>query len=374
MRRVPAWLAAAAAALASATPVDAQITNYAIVPTSSGSAVAIVDTANLTGTLPLPIGGNPNCSAATSDGRFGYVTTRGGGLVAKVDVAARIVIATLPVGIHPLCIALSPDGTTAWVTDMSANAVRTIDLATFTVAGAAIPVGTLPHGIAVTPDGSRVYVGNYASNTVSVIDTATRSVAATIPVGAVPLSVGVTPDGTEVFSANQSAGTLTRIDVATSTVTSTIVLGGFLETMDFSPDGQTLYVGASLPGGVSCRAAGTGSRVTARWEPRVGGPTHAQTYILVANPGAQPATVTATFLRTSGSTVVKTFTAAPGGRMNIAVTGAHGDVPELSDEEFSVVLDSTQPIVVERSIYSDADGIVWRQERTRPRRGFRSGL
>jgi hypothetical protein len=92
---------------------------------------------------------------------------------------------------------------------------------------------------------------------------------------------------------------------------------------------------------------------------RVGGATRAQTYVLVANPGAQPATVTATFLRTNGSTIVKTFTVAPGRRVNIAVTGAGSDVPELADEEFSVVLDSTQPIVVERSIYSDADGAVW---------------
>jgi hypothetical protein len=91
----------------------------------------------------------------------------------------------------------------------------------------------------------------------------------------------------------------------------------------------------------------------------VGGPTHAQTYVLVANPGTQAATVTATFLRANGSTVVKTFTAAPGSRMNIAVTGPQSDVPELADEDFSVVLDATQPIVVERSIYSDANGVVW---------------
>ena len=142
MRGLTALLTAAAATLA-ATPLEAQITNYAVVPTSSGSAVTVVDTATLTGTSSF-IGGNPNCSAATADGRFGYVTTRGGGLVVKVDIATRAVVATLPAGNHPLCIALSPDGTTAWFSDMTANAVRTIDLATFTMTGAAIPVGDYP--------------------------------------------------------------------------------------------------------------------------------------------------------------------------------------------------------------------------------------
>src|SRR5262249_26147934 len=45
-----------------------------------------------------------------------------------------------------------------------------------------------------------------------------------------------------------------------------------------------------------------------RWglaEGRVGGGNHAQTYILLANPGTQPAAITATFLRTSGTTIVK---------------------------------------------------------------------
>src|SRR4029079_7209826 len=120
-RRWPALLTVFVAALTAAATVEAQITQYAIVPTASGSAVTIVDTADMTGTMLPPVGGNPNCSATTRDGRFAYATTRGGGLVVKIDVATRTVIATLPVGLHPLCIALSPDSGTAWVTDMAAD-------------------------------------------------------------------------------------------------------------------------------------------------------------------------------------------------------------------------------------------------------------
>jgi hypothetical protein len=34
-------------------------------------------------------------------------------------------------------------------------------------------------------------------------------------------------------------------------------------------------------------------------------------------------------------------------------------VPELADESFGTVIESTQPIVVERSMYTDANGVTW---------------
>jgi hypothetical protein len=95
-------------------------------------------------------------------------------------------------------------------------------------------------------------------------------------------------------------------------------------------------------------------------EGRVGGDNHAQTYILLANPGTQAATVTITFLREAGATpVVKTFVVAPTSRLNVRVTGPDSDVPELADENFGASLISTQPITVERSMYTDAAGVVW---------------
>jgi hypothetical protein len=34
-------------------------------------------------------------------------------------------------------------------------------------------------------------------------------------------------------------------------------------------------------------------------------------------------------------------------------------VPELVDEAFGAVIESTLPIVVERSLYNNANGVVW---------------
>jgi YVTN family beta-propeller protein/autotransporter-associated beta strand protein len=94
-------------------------------------------------------------------------------------------------------------------------------------------------------------------------------------------------------------------------------------------------------------------------EGRVGGTNHAQTYILIANPGTLPADITATFLRADGTTLVKTFQVQPTSRFNIAVTGPGSNVPELADESFGAVIASTQPVIVERSLYTDAGSVIW---------------
>jgi hypothetical protein len=33
--------------------------------------------------------------------------------------------------------------------------------------------------------------------------------------------------------------------------------------------------------------------------------------------------------------------------------------PELADESFGAVIDSTHPLVVERSLYGNANGVTW---------------
>ncbi len=99
-----------------------------------------------------------------------------------------------------------------------------------------------------------------------------------------------------------------------------------------------------------------------RWalaDGRVGGTDASQTYVLLANTGSIAATVTATFVRNSGAPIVKSFTVPPTSRLNVSITGPGSQVPELIDEAFGAVLESTQPIVVERSIYGNATGVVW---------------
>jgi hypothetical protein len=99
-----------------------------------------------------------------------------------------------------------------------------------------------------------------------------------------------------------------------------------------------------------------------RWafaEGRVGGTDHAQTFVLIANPGMAVANVTITFLRDNGaSPLSKTFVVPPESRFNIPVGPGTG-VPELADERFGAVITSDQPVAVERALYWDAAGQLW---------------
>ena len=93
-------------------------------------------------------------------------------------------------------------------------------------------------------------------------------------------------------------------------------------------------------------------------EGRVGGAAGFQTFVLLANPDVAAATVTATFLRTTGAPLVKTFVVPPGARLTVT-TGPGTMVPELVNESFGVTLSSDRPIFVEHAVYSNANGIVF---------------
>jgi hypothetical protein len=103
------------------------------------------------------------------------------------------------------------------------------------------------------------------------------------------------------------------------------------------------------------------TETTRRWglaEGRVGGPFAFQTYVLLANPDTTEAVVLATFLRTSGTAVPKSFVVPAGGRLTIT-TGPGSMVPELADESFGVVLTADRPVFAERALYSNANGVFW---------------
>ncbi len=92
-------------------------------------------------------------------------------------------------------------------------------------------------------------------------------------------------------------------------------------------------------------------------EGRVGGPLGYQTFILLANPGTEPAVVTVTFLRENGTTLTKQYTVQPTSRFNVEAGSPLA--PELRNERFGAVISSTKPIAVERAMYSNTPGLTW---------------
>ncbi len=91
-------------------------------------------------------------------------------------------------------------------------------------------------------------------------------------------------------------------------------------------------------------------------EGRVGGAPGFETYVLIANPGAERAQVRATFLRANGNNIVRTYEVLPTSRFNIWVNSM---VPELQDEEFGVLIEviNNVNVAVERALYWQSGGL-----------------
>jgi hypothetical protein len=59
-------------------------------------------------------------------------------------------------------------------------------------------------------------------------------------------------------------------------------------------------------------------------------------------------------------TVLKHFSVQPTRRFTIAVTGGAGnEVSELADASFGALIESTQLVVVEHSMYANTIGVIW---------------
>ncbi len=77
------------------------------------------------------------------------------------------------------------------------------------------------------------------------------------------------------------------------------------------------------------------------------------TYILLQNPGTSPASVRVDFLKSSGEVVSRTYTLGAQSRYTVQVDL----LPELADAEFSTVVNSNSPIIVERAMYFSYSGL-----------------
>lgn len=89
-------------------------------------------------------------------------------------------------------------------------------------------------------------------------------------------------------------------------------------------------------------------------EGRVGGTVASQTYILLANPGSSPASVTITYLREGSAPIVQTHNVPATSRMTVA-PAEYG----LVDENFGALVVATASIAAERALYWTCVGVFW---------------
>jgi autotransporter-associated beta strand protein len=182
--------------------------------------------------------------------------------------------------------------------------------------------------------------------------TAVDAILTFLPQGGLPVQTTVTVPigGRETVNIEQVSPALANAAVATQVdATGPIVV----ERAQYWPDPASTWYEAHNSFGVT--ALGT------RWglaEGRVGMDREYQTYILLANAGTTDASVTISFLREGQPSVQKVFNVAAQQRLNVPV-GPGTDVPELQNERFGALIVSTQPIAVERAMYSNASGQVF---------------
>jgi hypothetical protein len=123
---------------------------------------------------------------------------------------------------------------------------------------------------------------------------------------------------------------------------------------------STYWAGDAQPWGEGHNSFGL-TQTDTSWglaEGRVGGTHQFATYILLANPSTtEVADVHVTYLRESGTPVVRTYQVQPASRFTIDT----GTVPELQNGSFGAKIFVTNgvPIAVERSMYWNANGVFW---------------
>ncbi|MDE3236302.1 MAG: VCBS repeat-containing protein [Bacteroidota bacterium] len=228
-------------------------TLYAYVPSSSGSAVNIINTTNntvsssITSANGLGTGTWGVCSSP--DGSKVYVSNNSNHSVSVINTSTNTVTATVSVGTYPQGIAISPDGSTVYVANNGGNTVSVINTSNNTVS-ATITVGANPGFLVVSPDGTKLYVSNAGSNTISVINTATNTVSTSISVNS-PNGICIKPDGSTLYVVNNVNKTLSVVNTSTYTISTTINIGKNPYAAAISPDGNTVYVGNGDDGTIS---------------------------------------------------------------------------------------------------------------------------
>jgi DNA-binding beta-propeller fold protein YncE len=141
-----------------------------------------------------------------------YVSLWAHSAVAVVDTTNLTVVARWKTEEHPNELLIAPSGRHLYVANANRNTVSVFDLDTgksvetlFAALHPQAPAGSTPNSLALTPDGSTLFVANACNNNVAVFDVRepgrSRSLGF-IPVGWYPTSVRVTPDGKRLVVAN----------------------------------------------------------------------------------------------------------------------------------------------------------------------------
>ncbi len=115
-----------------------------------------------------------------------------------------------------------------------------------------------------------------------------------------------------------------------------------VERSMFFPQSAAPYAGGSGASGAATPAT--------RWVLAEGSSGAFETFILIVNPGSNPATVTVRYLKGDATTHTETTPVPPGERATLWPS----TYPQLAGQGFSTVVESDVPVVAERAMYFDS--------------------
>jgi YVTN family beta-propeller protein len=194
------------------------------------------------GTAPADVVFNPSGTTA-------YVSNEDSNSVSVINVANNSEQLQIPLGFQALTSVVSPDGATIYAT-VVVGKVYVINAATNIVVDS-FNVGTYPNGLAFSPGGTRLYISSRDAGWVIVYDTLTNRTIDTLVTGGIPQRLAVSRDGAELYVGDEALG----LDIWSLTSGSRIVSlpvgghGGF--GVALSPDDMIIYVSSPSGGEVA---------------------------------------------------------------------------------------------------------------------------
>jgi WD40 repeat protein len=177
-------------------PVDPQNVEandrVAVVVSTRGAAVTIVDLARLRIRKVIRGFGSPHIAALSPGGRYAYVTDDARGELIVINLARSKVVRRLFVGLGAHHMAVRPDGQQLWIA-LGERARRIVICDTSNAArprliGDLTPDGAA-HDLAFAPGGERVWVTHDDGSTVTLYDAQTRNRVVTLAAGRAPQHV-----------------------------------------------------------------------------------------------------------------------------------------------------------------------------------------
>ena len=193
------------------------------------SMIAIADGT----TREVVVGGEPEGTAVSPDGRMVVQASETAGMAHVVDTVTGKVRANLLVDTRPRFVAFTPDGRRFWVSSEVRGTVSVFDSATLKLVGkidfdhAKLTDEIIqPVGIRFTHDGRRAVVALGRGKLVAEVDPASLAILRTWPVGLRAWNLALSADESRIYTADGLDGTMSVIDLKKNKALPPVKLGG----------------------------------------------------------------------------------------------------------------------------------------------------